>query len=581
VSGTTVTINQDIIIPADASYTVRTLEGDVKTGKVVSQPDANVIIIETADPDITEDALLAIGETNKVTSPYLVLGVTPAPDLTASLDLARYNEGVYLDSVLPEWNPTFNGDLISSGNWITMKNLTAVQELTYVLRHPQVDIAIRWEYTGNTDMLKRFDVYYVVDGQEGEFCGSTTEKYLVWKVAPVQQKDIIDRKGKFVVKPFNKIDFEGENAEIEFTIHGDTTPPNQVDGFGVNVQSNTAVDIFWKKSTSIDTNFYEVRYTPNTSKPNWNSAAQLAVLDYTENRTSAAARTGSYGLKVIDTSGNKSAPQWLRTSIEFLPHQDFVYEMNDAPTWNGKKINCNTTTGALMLDGDYGDVTDKIGYYEFEDYYDANQIQELRCISYIQGHGVTADDYMSEWTPLASADPLASATASEFDYWLEASTTDDQIFMSEWIPLSGDKANPISGKGGENWAGWRRIESADLTGQLYKFRIAMVSYAPEVNVKMTSGLTEIDVLDRFESYPDTPVDVGGARIDFNPPFSNHSIPAIAVTIDGNSKDVSYEVKTKNNNYAEIYLIDNATGNYSTGKVDVQVQGYGKVRSTSL
>ena len=109
----------------------------------------------------------------------------------------------------------------------------------------------------------------------------------------------------------------------------------------------------------------------------------------------------------------------------------------------------------------------------------------------------------------------------------------------------------------------------------------MASYDPDVNVKMTSGLTEIDVLDRFESYPDTPVDVGGARIDFIPPFSNHSIPAIAVTIDGNTKDVSYEVKTKNNNYAEIYLIDNATGNYSTGKVDVQVQGYGKVRSTSL
>ena len=109
----------------------------------------------------------------------------------------------------------------------------------------------------------------------------------------------------------------------------------------------------------------------------------------------------------------------------------------------------------------------------------------------------------------------------------------------------------------------------------------MVSYDPDVNVKMISGLTEIDVLDRFESYPDVPVDVGGARIDFNPPFSNHSIPAIAVTIDGNTKDVRYEVKTKNANYAEIYLVDNLTDAYATGKVDVQVQGYGKVRSTSL
>jgi hypothetical protein len=268
----------------------------------------------------------------------------------------------------------------------------------------------------------------------------------------------------------------------------------------------------------------------------------------------------------------------LRTSIETLPSLDFVHSINDAPTWRGKKINCNTDSGSLRLDGDFGEVTEEIGYYEFENVYDANQIQELRCISYLQGYGINGDDFMSEWTPLSSVDPLAKASESDFDYWLEASTTDSEVVMADWIPLSGDEANPISGEGGIDWAGWRRIESADLTGQLYKFRIAMVSYNPDVNIAMTSGKTEIDVQDRFESYPDVVVETSGTRIDFDPPFRD--IPAMAVTIDGNTKELRYEIKAKTPNYAEIVLLDNSDAQVS-GQIDVNVQGYGKIRSTSL
>ena len=106
----------------------------------------------------------------------------------------------------------------------------------------------------------------------------------------------------------------------------------------------------------------------------------------------------------------------------------------------------------------------------------------------------------------------------------------------------------------------------------------MASYNPDVNVKMISGHTEIDVLDRFESYPDVIVESGGTRIDFDPPFRD--IPAMAVTIDGNTKFVRYEVKNKTPNYAEIILLDD-TDTQVSGKIDVNIQGYGKVRSTSL
>ena len=578
VSGTTIKFNQRISIPDDASYTVRTLEGEVKSGKVVSQLDPSTVEIETADPSITPDALLAIGVTNKVTSPYLVLAVSPSPDLTATIDLAPYSEEVYEEGDLPIWNPNFSGDLITSPS-VAVKNMTAVQAITYVDRQPQVDIGIKWEITGNINMLKRVDVYYLVDGQEGEYCGSSDSKELIWKMSPIRKKELLNQpSGKFVATPFSKIDLQGVNAELVYAIQGDDTPPLPIEGFGVNILNNSLIDIFWKKTRDVDIATYELRFTPQTKDPQWNAASHLATVDWATNRTSAGARTGSYGIMIKDTSENKSAPQWLRTSVETLPSLDFVIAINDAPTWSGNKINCNTDSGSLMLNGGFGSVTDRIGYYEFVDVYDANQIQELRCINYLEGYGVSRGDVMENWVPLASADPIASATESDFDYWLEAATTNDQLFMDDWVPLSGENANPIEG-GGVGWQEWRRIESADLTGQLYKFRIAMASYNPLVNIKMTSGKTDIDVLDRFESYPDVVVTTSGTRIDFIPPFRN--IPAIAVSIDGNSKDIRYEINSKTESSAEIVLIDNLTNEQTTGQIDVNVQGYGKVRATSL
>jgi hypothetical protein len=55
---------------------------------------------------------------------------------------------------------------------------------------------------------------------------------------------------------------------------------------------------------------------------------------------------------------------------------------------------------------------------------------------------------------------------------------------------------------------------------------------------------------------------------------------MAVTIDGNTKEIRYEVKTKTPNYAEIVLLDNSD-NQVSGQIDVNVQGYGKVRGSSL
>ena len=100
-----------------------------------------------------------------------------------------------------------------------VENITVVQAITYVDRQPQVDMGIKWDITGNINMLKRVDVYYLIEGQEGEYCGSSDGEGLIWKISPIRKKELLNQpSGKFVATPFSKIDLQGENAEFIYAI---------------------------------------------------------------------------------------------------------------------------------------------------------------------------------------------------------------------------------------------------------------------------------------------------------------------------------------------------------------------------
>lgn len=230
-----------------------------------------------------------------------------------------------------------------------------------------------------------------------------------------------------------------------------------------------------------------------------------------------------------------------------------------------------------MLAGDFGSVVGR-GIYQFDKTFDAGEIQELRVQSKMLVYGVTSSDVMSTWIPLSSVPALSQADADEFDAWLEVRTADKFRMMSDWTTVAGE--DPIAAAGAD-WAPWRRVESADLTGRIFQFRIVAESSNPDVNLIVASANVEIDVLERTVSYPDVLVTnaAGGVQINFDPAF--RSVPTLAVTIDGNTHDVRYEVVSKTNKAAVIKLLDIATSNGVTGKIDVAALGWGKQRSKPI
>jgi hypothetical protein len=375
----------------------------------------------------------------------------------------------------------------------------------------------------------------------------------------------------------------GKEAQTAITSYTDTTVPLNVTGFAVNITGNSQVDIFWHHSASPDVAYYELRYSPDLVSASYDQSAHLARIDWNVNRVAVGARTGTYFIRVVDTSGNASPPQALRASVERLPDLNLVRELNDAPAWNGKLFNvvlgsvAGVGANSPMLAGAPGSAA-SIGYYELASVFDAGQIEELRLISAIKGQGLR--NVGGVWTPIVTGAAGQDSLSGEYSYWLEVSTSDRMTVMADWTPLSNPIAAPIAGAG-IGWQPWRRVESVDVTGRLYRFRVAMVSSNPDVNVMLISGKVLIDVMERAISFKDVAITnaAGGVRVDFVPPF--RSAPAIAVTIDGNASAVQYEVVSKTSSNVTIRLIDMVTKAPVAGQIDVSAIGEGRVRTQPI
>ena len=111
INGAVITLDHDFIAPANAGYTYRTIDGDVKTGVIVAST-IDTITLQTADPDMGVDDLIVVGERDKVTRNYMVRGIAAGNDLTATLELVLYDDDVYTEGAIPEWDPGFGDDLL-------------------------------------------------------------------------------------------------------------------------------------------------------------------------------------------------------------------------------------------------------------------------------------------------------------------------------------------------------------------------------------------------------------------------------------------------------------------------------------
>jgi hypothetical protein len=575
ITGNRIVIDQSIGT-APTSYTVRLSDGTIRSGTITATIDGSTFDIDNGTGIETGD-LIVVGESDRVVGKYLVFEISPGADLTADISLVPYVPGVYTadEGPIPDWDPQFGKDVFKSD--LVVKDLKSTYEITYVDRRPIGKVDLTWLTDGFN--LGEHQISVKVPGLAEFQLQATPDQGKQWLVDLLSRPDLAGKTATITVTPVSKTGLIGTPQSTTVKVDRDTKPPKPPAHFAVNVQSELVV-LFWQTEDDPDIDHYDIRYTPNVTAPSWDSSQHLARVGWQETRVTAGARTGTYMIRTVDTSGNKSAIAQQRTTVSVLPNINVIEVVNDREAtpvaWPGSLSGLVKVGDTIMSAGNWGSVIEN-GVYGVSKIVDLGDIYETRISSMIEAYGASADDFMSGWNPLSSVIPLAKASADQWDAWLEVSVSSSQTFMNDWLPNLA-AINPIGSAGGAVWSDWRPVNVGDFTGRLFKFRIVTRSYDPNVKVVVKSGAIHVDMPDRIWSINDVNIPPAGLTINYDPAF--RAVPTLAVTIDGNTDYLVAEISNRNARSFDLVLKTTA-GVAKAGKVDVMAKGYGRLRSAPI
>lgn len=575
-------VQVDRILPAAfTGYAVRMNDGTTRTGAAYSDESygaSNWIALDD-NTGVNADDLIVLGEFERTTQPYLVQRINPGADYSAELTLCKYVAGVYDADIgaIPPWEPGFGHDYLN-GTDLKVTSVTAASRLYYVAREPRTDVLLQWLTSGWG--LHHHEVTLILpSGQRVPIANDVGQLSYQWTLDALRDLRYYGIPLQFEIVPVSSVGFRGVPGYVSITINPDRTAPMEVPMFGANVQKET-IDLYWHHPDEPDIGRYILRYTPNTETPNWTGAQQLAEVAYPGTKVNTGARTGSYGLRVEDTSGNQSAVVWRRTTVAVLPDINVVEVVNDielTPPWPGKLDHVVVEGRELRSEGDFGAIYPE-GIYYINAPVDLGDVYEVRVSSKIEAYGITADDYMHAWPTLSSVPALVRGTSGQWDAWLEVRGADEMLVMSDWLPSIHD-IDPISTGTGSLWSVWRPVAVGDFTAQLLSFRIRMQSRDPDVRVVVRSGRIEIDMPDRVDAYGD--IDVPAAGVDFVFPVAFRELESVAVTINGNPDPVVAVVTNKSAFGVTVHLRNTLTNAYVAGSIDLMAEGYGRLRPVTI
>jgi len=563
-------------------YTIRNADGNVRSGAILEAQPGGLFELDTnahAEPD----DLIVLGPLDRTTAPYLVQAITPSADLTATLTLCKYVPGVYQADIgaLPPWDPTLGTDLVN-GTDLAVVDLAATQRLYYdPMREPLVDVLLSWGVTGwNVD---HYEVaVYLPSGNRQQVASGVQATNFVWTLDALRDLDLFGIPLQFEVTPIAGNGSIGLPSYVWITLLPDRTAPGPVSTMGLNVESER-IDIFWTAPADPDIAYFLLRYTPDITPvgvPDWNAAQVLATVAWPTTKTSVGARTGAYGVRVVDTSGNVSPIVWRRTTVAVLPRLNVIQTINDlyeSPAWAGVVSNAVVVGSEVRSAGAFPNVVPD-GIYYCERTVDLGEVYEARLSSKVAAYAVSAGEYMAAWETLVDVAALALASSANLgDAWAEVRTSDALAVIADWPTLSAVTVMAVGEESG--WSGWRPFMVGDFTAQVFQFRIYLKSYNPGVRVCVTSGLIEVDMPDRIDSYGDVPVSVGG--LDFVFPVSFRVLEAVAITINGSAGALVSRVSDKHAEGFHVDLLDSATQTARAGVVDIQAQGYGRRSAASI
>jgi hypothetical protein len=572
VVGNNVKVSESVFVNI-TNYTVRLSDGTIRSGKVIADVEEDIYTFDDVS-GIEPDDLIVFGNTERVTQEYLVQEIIPGADLTADLTLVRYVAGVYTadEGDIPPWDSGLTDSIVNTTD-LKVIDLVGTSTLIYPYRVPIARVELNFDVKGRA--YSRCNIYLIRPGYKDTFLGEVNDFIFREEIHTILEPEKLGER-RYHVVPINSKGIVGTGAYVTVNVEPDRQRPEKPYGFSVNVQSEI-VEMFWQLSTEVDLDYYVIRYTPEVISPRWNASQFLSKVSWQTNHASAGARTGTYMIKAVDTSGNESIEAMKRTTVAQLPNINYIEKIEDhLLDWPGLDYLTASKGSALYATGPEGNVQ-PTAYYVCDEIVDLGEVYEVRISNKIRAYGQHSDDLIYKWNPLSEVQAMAKATSDQWDAWVEVRVSDAQFFISQWVTM--ESVDPIAVGDSSTWSEWRPVEVGDFTGKYFQFRIQLRSYDVNVRPVVTDGTIDVDMPDRVDYGPDVEVPVEGLTIFFNPAF--RVTPTVVASIDGNDRPVVTMITNKDRDSFDVQLRDVTSGEPVAGRIDWQAEGYGKKGVASI
>ncbi|UWQ77602.1 hypothetical protein K3725_09725 [Leisingera sp. S132] len=367
----------------------------------------------------------------------------------------------------------------------------------------------------------------------------SAERFVIYRISPEGDRVRIthteNTSGTYLLPEIGNYRFEifGVNdagrsdpavVYVERTVSGET--PAAVAGF-VSRVAGDQLFLSWRLGEAI-VSHYSLRYLAPGATGGWRQAS-LVEPEVSGSQIAIPAVNGRYLIKAVSLYGRESAVAAEVTvegaGISALNVVELVQEhpgfagaktdglsvVSDAlMLLSGASIDNWTALDEVMSIGGHGGV-EPTGTYDFAGVTDLGEVYTSRLSADVRGFGFRLDDSLANWSSLEDVEDLTGTSSDAWGIELQVSSTlnDPQ-------------------DAGAVWDDWAALQIGDYSARAFRFRLQLISGAPEVAVQVDHVSVTIDMPDRVEAGADVQCPAGGVAVSFASPFRVRP----AVTVDG-------------------------------------------------
>jgi len=382
------------------------------------------------------------------------------------------------------------------------------------------------------------DLGVTIDHYEASYASTSTPSVYTTLTSTGTTINFVDIKPdryNFRVRAINTAGISSDYNEGTQTISGLTTAPANVTNFYLRADSSEA-HLHWDQATDLDVKIggsFEIRHSPSTSGASWDASSKIGNnISGISTNTTMPLMVGTYSIKAVDSTGNKSAS--ATTHVNSVSPSMFdkqtLTTITDT-TFTGTKNNMVVDGSVLKFQADTlwdsvaGDIDewglidavgglDTSGSYEFASKIDATQVSNVLLSSSISFS--TVDASAGFWD-----DQL-----SNIDTWdsIDSSSDFDDINANLYVATTND--DPADGSA--SWSSYQLLSIGNYYARGFKFKLEASTSSTDHQINISQLVAKAEAFFRNESATSS-VGTGGSTITYSNAF--YATPTLAISAD--------------------------------------------------